>query len=121
MVVGAVALSHARSSFSADLSTADLPPGQAAAAHQIAEAGGPIAVNSLPLGTPGSAAHDLALHALGSGFNTAFLMCGTAAVIAAALAAFGMIGVHTRRSDENEEPTPLAYGRDGEPKTVFTP
>lgn len=108
-------------SFSADLSTADLPPGQAAAAHQIAKAGGPIAVNSLPLGTPGSAAHDLALHALGSGFNTAFLKCGTAAVIAAALAAFGMIGVHTRRSDENEEPTPLAYGRDGEPKTVFTP
>ncbi|MFD5122212.1 MFS transporter [Streptomyces sp. NPDC058385] len=120
VVVGAVALSHAGSSFSADLSAADLPPGQTAAAHQIAEAGGPIAVNGLPVGAPGSAAHGLALHALGSGFSTAFLMCGVAAVIAAALAAFGLIGVRTHGPEDNEEPTPLAHGEDGRPETVFT-
>ncbi|MER7807533.1 hypothetical protein [Streptomyces sp900116325] len=50
-------------------------------------------MNGLPPGVPGSAAHDLALEALGSGFSTAFLICG----IAAALAALGMIGVRPHR------------------------
>ncbi|MGW3912918.1 MFS transporter [Streptomyces sp. NPDC005070] len=70
VVVGAVALDNAGASFSANLPAAGLPPGQAAAARQIAEAGGPIAVNSVPVGAPGSAAHGLALDALGSGVRS---------------------------------------------------
>ncbi|WP_254395768.1 hypothetical protein [Streptomyces sp. AC512_CC834] len=42
---------------------------------------GPVAVNGLPPGAPGSAAHGLALDALGSGFGTAFLVCAVAAAV----------------------------------------
>ncbi|MFJ4731968.1 hypothetical protein ACIP6V_06530 [Streptomyces sp. NPDC088770] len=113
VVVSAVALSNAGAAFAANLSDADLPGGQAAAAREIAEAGGPIAVNSLPPDALGSAAHGLALEALGSGFSTAFLVCGVAAAVAAALTAFGMIGLHARRSAEDEAPVPPAPGSDG--------
>ncbi|MER6980726.1 MFS transporter [Streptomyces carpinensis] len=116
VVVGAVALSNAGSAFPANLSGADLPAGQAAAAREIAAAGGPIAVNSLPPGTPGSSAHGLALDALGSGFGTAFLTCGVAAAVAAALTAFGMIGVHARRFAEDEVSPLLPPGSDGRPE-----
>ncbi|MBQ0826517.1 MFS transporter [Streptomyces tagetis] len=99
VVVGAVALSNAGSAFAAKLSGAGLPVDQMAAARRIAEAGGPIAVNGLPPGAPGSAARGLALDALGSGFGTAFLVCGVAAAVAAALTAFGMAGTSpTRRT-----------------------
>ncbi|WP_327243922.1 MFS transporter [Streptomyces sp. NBC_01320] len=120
VVVGAVALSNAGSAFAANVSGADLPAGQVAAARGIAEAGGPIAVNSLPPGAPGSAAHGLALDALGSGFSTAFLVCGVAAAVAAVLTSVGMIGVHTQRSTENEESAPLPHGRDGRPESALT-
>ncbi|WP_431032594.1 MFS transporter [Streptomyces sp. P6-2-1] len=93
VVVGAVALSNAGSHFAKNLHGADLPAGQALAAARVADAGGPVAVNSLPPHAPGAAAHPLALDALGSGFSTAFLVCGVAAVAAALLTAFGMIGV----------------------------
>ncbi|GGJ44134.1 MFS transporter [Streptomyces brasiliensis] len=116
VVVGAVALSNAGSAFAAHLPGANLPAGQLAAARGTAEAGGPIAVNSLPPGTPGSAAHGLALDALGSGYNTAYLVCGVAAVVAAALTAFGMIGLHTRRPDENEVSALLPPDHDGTPE-----
>ncbi|WP_406141875.1 MFS transporter [Streptomyces sp. NBC_01089] len=98
VVVGAVALSKAGSAFSSHLNSAHLPAGPLAAARGIAADGGPIAVNSLPPGTPGSAAHNLALDALGSGFSNAFLVCGIAAAAAAALTAVGMIGVRPHRS-----------------------
>ncbi|MGW1085037.1 MFS transporter [Streptomyces sp. NPDC002596] len=120
VVVGAVALSNAGSSFVANVSGADLPAGQVAAAREIAEAGGPIAVNSLPPGAPGSAAHGLALDALGSGFSTAFLVCGVAAAVAAVLTSVGMIGVHAQRSTENEESAPLPHGRDGRSESALT-
>lgn len=55
-------------------------------------------MNSLPSGTPGSGAHNLALDALGSGFSNAFLVCGIAAAVAAVLTAVGMIGVRPNRS-----------------------
>ncbi|WSM59858.1 MFS transporter [Streptomyces sp. NBC_01707] len=71
-VVGAVALSKAGTAFSSNLDGAGLPPDHLGAARGIAAEGGPIAVNSLPPGAPGSAAHDLALDALGSGFSNAF-------------------------------------------------
>ncbi|MFD7875821.1 MFS transporter, partial [Streptomyces sp. NPDC059766] len=72
VVVGAVALSHAGSEFASNLAGADLPAAQSAAAQAIAAADGPLAVNGLPSTVPGSAAHGLALDALGSGFSTAY-------------------------------------------------
>ncbi|MFE5212188.1 MFS transporter [Streptomyces sp. NPDC056600] len=100
VVVGAVALSGAGSVFASGLAGADLPAAHLAAARQVGEAGGPIAVNSLPPGAPGSAAHDLALDALGSGFGTAYLVCGAAAAAAAVLTAVGMLGLPSHRSGE---------------------
>ncbi|MFE0675867.1 MFS transporter [Streptomyces sp. NPDC058867] len=113
VVVGAVALSTAGTAFADGLSGAGLPAAEAAAAREIAEAAGPIAVNSLPPGAPGSAAHGLALDALGSGFGTAFLVCGVAAAVAAVLTAVGMIGVRTpvdtddRATANQLEPAPI--------------
>ncbi|MFE7214084.1 MFS transporter [Streptomyces sp. NPDC001698] len=118
VVVGAVALSNAGSAFAAKLSGADLPAGQLAAAREIAGAGGPIAVNSLPPGAPGSAAHGLALDALGSGFSTAYLVCGVAAAVAAALTAFGMIGLHARGAAGHEVTAPALPGHDGRSEPV---
>ncbi|MFJ8924097.1 MFS transporter [Streptomyces sp. NPDC102415] len=112
VVVGAVALSNAGSAFADHLSGAGLPAAQKAAAGDIAAAGGPIAVNGLPAGAPGSAAHGLALDALGSGFSTAFLVCGVAAAVAAVLTAFGMIGVRTHRSAGDEASVPSSAAGD---------
>ncbi|MET9383561.1 MFS transporter [Streptomyces sp. NPDC002928] len=116
VVVGAVALSNAGSAFAANLSGADLPASQTAAAREIAEAGGPIAVNSLPSGAPGSAAHGLALDALGSGYSNAFLICGIAAALAAVLTAVGMIGVRPDRSPAQSPAEPSATERGGAPE-----
>ncbi|WP_318215106.1 MFS transporter [Streptomyces sp. SCL15-6] len=116
VVVGAVALSNAGSAFVANLSDAGLPTAQTAAAHEIAAAGGPLAVNSLPLGATGSAAHGLALDALGSGFGTAFLVCGAAAAVASALTAFGMVGLHARGAAGHEVTAPALPGHDGRPE-----
>ncbi|MFD7715511.1 MFS transporter [Streptomyces sp. NPDC059814] len=104
IVVGAVALSRAGTAFSSNLQDANLPADQLGAARGIAAEGGPIAVNSLPPGAPGSAAHDLALNALGTGFSNAFLVCGIAAALAAVLTAVGMIGVRPLRSPGAEPP-----------------
>ncbi|MGW2658800.1 MFS transporter [Streptomyces sp. NPDC001478] len=103
VVVGAVALSKAGSAFTSKLSGAELPSEQLGAARGIAAEGGPIAVNSLPPGAPGSAAHDLALDALGSGFGTAFLVCGAAAAVAAVLTFVGMIGLTHRTAWEGTD------------------
>ncbi|MGV9845465.1 MFS transporter [Streptomyces fungicidicus] len=109
VVVTAVALSGAGSAFTAKLAGADLTAGQLAAAREIASAGGPIAVNSLPPGAPGSAAHGVALEALGSGFGTAYLVCAVAAAVAAALTAFGMIGLgRSHAGDEGSGAAPSA-------------
>ncbi|MER5753534.1 MFS transporter [Streptomyces sp. NPDC002088] len=116
VVVGAVALSNAGSAFAANLSGTDLPASQTAAARAIAEAGGPIAVNSLPSGAPGSAAHGLALDALGSGYSNAFLICGIAAALAAVLTAVGMIGVRPDRSPAQSPAAPSATERGGAPE-----
>ncbi|MFE7964702.1 MFS transporter [Streptomyces cellulosae] len=96
VVVGAVALSNAGSAFAENLAGAKLPVAHAQAAQEIGREGGAIAVNSLPEGVTGSAAHDVALEALGSGFSTAYLVCGIAAALAALLTAFGMIGIRAR-------------------------
>ncbi|PWJ04666.1 MFS transporter [Streptomyces sp. NWU49] len=115
VVVGAVALSNAGSAFGEKLAGADLTPGELAAAQEIGRAGGPIAVNSLPPGAPGSSAHGLALDALGSGFSTAYLVCGVAALVAAALTAFGMIGLRSDHSATDADSAPRSPGRDDAP------
>ncbi|MGW9136177.1 MFS transporter [Streptomyces sp. NPDC055681] len=113
VVVGAVALSKAGTAFSSNLDGADLPTDHLGAARGIAAEGGPIAVNSLPPGAPGAAAHDLALDALGSGFSTAFLICGIAAALAAVVTAVGMIGVRPHRSPVQSPAEPSAGERGG--------
>ncbi|GAB3175444.1 MFS transporter [Streptomyces incanus] len=102
VVVSAVALSHAGKVFSSNLAGADLPPDQLGAATEIGQAAGPIAVNSLPPGAPGSAAHSVALDALGSGFGIAFVVCGIAAVVAAVVTVVGMAGVRAPQELDTE-------------------
>ncbi len=75
-------------------------------------------MNSLPPSAPGSAAHSLALDALGSGFSTAFLVCAAATAVAAALTAIGMIGVPTGDSVGDGVPGPVPSGRSGRTKLV---
>lgn len=117
VVVGAVALSNAGSAFAESLTGAQLPVAHAQAAQEIGREGGPIAVNSLPEGVPGSAAHDLALEALGSGFSTAYLVCGIAAALAALLTAFGMIGIRARGgSAEADSLDAVPSGRSSAPQ-----
>ena len=100
IVAGAVALSTAGRQLGIALATADLPPEQAGAANGVFQGGGALALNSLPPEAPGAAAHPLALEALSSGFQTAFLVCAVAALVAAALTLFGLSGVR------RPEPTP---------------
>lgn len=116
IVVGAVALSSAGTALSSNLDGADLPADQLSAARGIAAEGGPIAVNSLPPGAPGSAAHDLALDAPGSGFSNAFLICGIAAALAAVLTAVGMIGVRPHHSPAQVPTESSTTERDGAPE-----
>ena len=60
-----------------------------------------------------SAAHGVALEALGSGFSTAYLVSGAAAAVAAALTAFGMIGLRGSGTTEDEGSGVLPSSSDG--------
>jgi len=91
-LVGAVALSQAGKTFFANLSTANLPAGQLGAAQNVGKVGGPLAVNGLPPGTPGSAAHATAMSALGHGYAIGFLLCAICALVAAVLTLVAMRG-----------------------------
>jgi Na+/melibiose symporter-like transporter len=82
-VIGAVALGQAATRFSAALPGAGLPAGQLAAAQQAAQAGGPLAVNGIEPGQPGSAAHQLAFDTLGHGYALGYIVCGAASLAAA--------------------------------------
>lgn len=84
VVVGAVALSRADTGFMTGLRSEGLPVEELAAAASLGRSVGPLAVNSLPPGAPGAAAHHLALVSLGGGFAAAFVVCGVAALVAAA-------------------------------------
>ncbi|WP_167042718.1 MFS transporter [Salinibacterium sp. ZJ454] len=92
VIAGAVALSAAAGQLGATLPTANLPADQAGPALGVFEAGGPIALNSLPPRVPGSAAHELALQSLGNGFSLAFVVCAVAALAAALLTLIGLHG-----------------------------
>ena len=114
VLVGAIALSSAGNQLMGALQGADLPADEKGAALGIAEGGGPIALNSIPEGVPGAAAHDLALQALGSGFSLAFLVCALAAFAAALLTLFGLRGVRDDRGSTvayaDEQPTSVVIG-----------
>ncbi|QCB95937.1 MFS transporter [Arthrobacter sp. PAMC25564] len=107
VLAGAVALSAAGARLGAALPGAGLPADQAGAAAAIAQAGGPIALNSLPPGAPGSAAHEIALLALGNGFSQAFLVCAIAAGAAALLTLIGLHGVRDTQPDAEAFVDPL--------------
>lgn len=92
VIAGAVALSHASSSFFAALPKAGLPASQLGPAMGIGKAAGPIAVNSLPPGVPGSGAHLIALQSLGTGFGVMFAVCAVSGLVAAVLTVVGMLG-----------------------------
>ena len=99
-LVGAIALGRAAVGFGSALPGSGLPAAQIAAAQQVAAAGGPLAVNGLPPGAPGSAAHQLAFTALGHGYSIGFLVCGICALIAAVLA---ILVLHGRADDAAEQ------------------
>jgi MFS family permease len=102
VLVGAVALSRAGDEFMKALPGAGLPPEEMGPAMGIGQEAGPIAVNSLPPGVPGSAAHQVAVDSLGNGFALALAVCGVAAVVAAVVTAVGMFRVRAT------DPTPEA-------------
>ncbi|MFD1212411.1 MFS transporter [Arthrobacter sp. GCM10027362] len=103
VLVGAIALSAAGGQLIASLQTSGLPADQLGPAMGIAQAGGPIAVNSLPEGVPGSAAGQFALEALGSGFSQAFFIVALAALAAALLSLFGLHGVTDTEPEGGQE------------------
>lgn len=62
------------------------------AATEVAHAGGPLAVNSVPLeSTPGQAA-SLARDALGQGYSLGYVVCGAAAMVSCLLAVSALRG-----------------------------
>ncbi|MGF9662097.1 MFS transporter [Arthrobacter crystallopoietes] len=103
VLVGAIALSSAGGQLVASLQTSGLPADQLGPAMGIAQAGGPIAINSLPEGVPGSAASQFAMEALGSGFTQAFLVVAVAALAAALLSWFGLGGRRDAAADPERE------------------
>lgn len=105
-IVGSIALSHAGRTFGQSLAGAGLSPQDRGAAEQINQLAGPLAVNGLPQGVPGSAASEIALRALGEGFSRGLLVAALAAFAAAVLTVVLMAG---------------AKGRDPEPEALFDP
>lgn len=90
VVIGAVALSRAGNLLVAALPGSGLPAGDIQAATGIAQVGGAVAVNGVMPGQPGSAAHVLALDSLSSGLHLGFVVCASAAALAAVVTALGM-------------------------------
>jgi hypothetical protein len=91
-VIVAIALGQAASRFGTLLPHAILPAGQAAAAQGAAQAAGPLAVNGIEPGQPGSAAHQIAYDALGHGYSLGYVVCGAASLAAAILTAGALRG-----------------------------
>jgi hypothetical protein len=91
-IVGAVALSKAASAFSANLATSALPASVKGAAGAVAQAGGPLAVNSVPPSSPPGQAASIAVDALGNGYSIGYVVCAIAALVSALLAALALHG-----------------------------
>ncbi|NUR03787.1 MAG: MFS transporter, partial [Streptomyces sp.] len=104
-VIGAVALSRASSSFSSSLHGSALPDALKGAGSEVLAEGGPLGVNGASAASPKlSDLHPLALDALGHGYAVGFVVCGSAALFSALLAAVALRG----RSTAGEEAEPLA-------------
>jgi hypothetical protein len=98
-VIGAIALSKAASEIQSKLSSSHAL--QSALAGFDKSAPPPVvgAVHSGPLGAnaiPGNPLKDVAFHALGSAYSLGYVVCGIAALVAAALAAFALGGTAHR-------------------------
>ncbi len=91
-VIGAIALGQAAARFNAVLPGAGLPANQLAAAQGAAKAGGPLAVNGIEPGQPGSAAHQFAFDALGHGYALGYVVCAAASLAAAVLTVAALRG-----------------------------
>lgn len=105
-VVGAIALSHAASRFTSSLGTSQLSAQVKAAATGVAQAGGPLAVNSVPPASPPGGAAPLAVDALGSGYSLGYVVCGFAALAACALTVLAMRGRETGPAVEDARTAP---------------
>ena len=109
-VVGsAIAFGTANSQLIPALGALDLTAEQAGPVLGIAQAGGAIAVNSVP--TLPAAAHEVALTVLGIGFQLAFLIGAIAAAIAAVITLIGLVGLNKQGAVEEvivEDHEPVA-------------
>ncbi|MFB7508186.1 MFS transporter [Streptomyces broussonetiae] len=112
-VVGAVALSQAASRVTSSLATSSsLTAPSRAAAHEVLEEGGPLALNSAPASTAPGAARSYALDALGHGYAIGFVVCGSAALFSALLVVTALRGRAAQGSAPQEE--------DGMERTALT-
>ena len=105
-VVGAIALSRAASQFTTNLAASSLSPAAKAAAGQVASAGGPLAVNSVPPNSPPGAAGPLAMQALGHAYSLGFVVCGAAALASCLLALLALRNSGEDAVTAAESPTP---------------
>lgn len=98
-VIGsAIAFGTANSQLIPALGALNLPAEQAGPVLGIAQAGGAIAVNSVP--TLPAGAHEVALTVLGSGFQLAFLIGAIAAAVAAVVTLIGLAGMDNQPAVE---------------------
>ena len=96
-VIGAVALSSASARFTSTLAGSSLSPAVKTAANQVATAGGPLAINSLPPDSAPGQAGPLALNALGHGYSIGYAVCGAAALACCLLT---LLALRSSASDE---------------------
>jgi hypothetical protein len=99
-IVGAVALGGAASEFNTKLAASSLAPQVKAAAQQVAQQGGPLAINSVPPDSPPRAAASLAFNALGHGYAVGYIVCGVAALVSCVLTVLWLRG---RRDDSLDD------------------
>lgn len=115
VVISAVALSKASDLLASSLPGSGLPAGVTRTATAINQAGGAVAVNGVPPGQPGSAAHALALDSLGRGLHLGFAVCAAAAAAAAVVTLVGMARSRSARVDADALVDPLHTDLDNVP------
>ncbi len=83
-IIGSIALTRAAHLATASLNAADLPPAVAGPAHAVLEAGGSLALASVPMGPQVA---QIAQDALAHGFNLGFIVAAAACAVGAVIAA----------------------------------
>jgi hypothetical protein len=86
-IIGAVALGQSAAVLGSHLNGAGLPPAALGAANSVAQAGGPLAVVSVPFGAAESKILPAAQAALAHGFAIGLVVCGCASLLSLAIAA----------------------------------